>query len=169
MVFDSGPVFVANRVFDNMEALEKFRDQIVSNPTYRESIEKAAPLRRKDIDIEIFNVLVPPSGENAPRRYVLRSHGYPALGKETLVASIITEVVKSGQAERPYTRLSRQIFGSQGVVFVYGDSFETLAEFENVMINNPSASLQAAAAQVTSLSRAPIVNELYEVLIPFPS
>ena len=167
VVFDSGPVFVANRVFDNMEALEKFRDQIVSNPTYRESVEKAAPLRRKDIDIEIFNVLVPRSGENVPGRYTFRALAYPALGKEPLVRSIMTESVKSYQAERPFSMLSAQLFSSQGVVFVFSDSFETLAEFENVTINNPSTSLQAAAAQGISLSRAPIVNELYEVLIPF--
>ena len=79
----------------------------------------------------------------------------------------MTESAKSYQAERTSSRLSAQLFSSQGVVFVFGDSFETLAEYENVMINNLSASLQAAAAQVTSLSRAPIVNELYEVLIPF--
>ena len=168
VVSDDGPTLVVNSLYENLEALEKARDQLLSDPAYRESQEKVAPLIRKPLGVELFNNLVLPSVRPVQGRYVLRTLGYPAPDKVALVGSIATEFVKSRQAERPYIRLWRQIFGSQGVVFDTVDSFETLAEYENVA-NNPSPTVQAAVAQVTSLSRAPIVQELYEVLIPFQS
>ncbi len=167
VVSDSEPALEVNRLFENLEAFEKFRDQSSSGMESRR--QEVAPLIRQPANTTLSNGLVPPSGENAPRRYAGNALVYPALGKGPLVRSILTEFVRSYQAERPYASIAARLLSSQGAVFVFRDSFETLAEFENIWVNNPSASLQAAAAQVTSLSRAPIVQELYEFLVPFKS
>ena len=57
VVSDDGPTLVVNGVYDNLEAFEKARDQLLSDPAYRELQEKVAPLMRKPLGVELFNVL----------------------------------------------------------------------------------------------------------------
>ena len=165
VVSDSGPALVVNRMFENLEAFEKFREQSSSRVESRR--QEVAPLIRQLANTTLSNILVPGS-ENAPHRYAGNSLIYPTTGKGALVRSILTERVKQYQAERPYASIAVRLLDSQGAVFVFRDSFETLAEYENVWVN-PSASLQSIAAQVTSLSRTPAIQELMEFLIPFQS
>ena len=83
MVSDGGPVLVAIRVFDNMEALEKFRDQASSDPARIESSQQEmASLIRK-----------PPTAVRSQRPWSRRStdiltNALPALRSSPYLASL---------------------------------------------------------------------------------
>jgi hypothetical protein len=165
VAFGDGPEFVESTRFENLAAYEKQRDQALASADFRNAGVKSAPLRRRTIKNELFKVLIRRSGGTAPRRYATRALFYPAPGKAREVRSILEEMVRSYQTERPYLRLLQQIFAPEGgQVYALGDSYENLMEYENLMDKRP-ASFYEAVVRASELSRLPSLQELHEVLI----
>lgn len=163
-----GPVFVITNLHQDIASFEKARDANQSDPAFRTFGAKVSSLVRQPSKIEFFNVLVQPGGNASSNRYTHRILCYPDLGKGPIVRRVLEELVKTRQAEgRTRVRLTQQLFAPTGQVFIFGDSYANLTEYEN---NQPgrTSSLQAAGAELYALSRAPMTQELYAVLIPFP-
>ncbi len=102
--------------------------------------------------------------------FVQRVSLCPSLGKESELRDMLTEWVKSRQAQEINVGLSMQLFNPEGTTFVTTTRFRDLAEFENQRRRNlADREFQANISKIGSLSRAPAKFELYEVLVPLPS
>ncbi len=69
-----------------------------------------------------------------------------------------------------FRSLSRQMFGSEGPVFVTNIGFQDMASLEAFLDNNQrDPEFRAYAEKVESMMARPSKTELFEVLVSFPS
>ncbi len=108
-----------------------------------------------------------PSQASSPSfRY--RVSRYPAIGKGPALQALLEERAKAMQADGYYT-LSRQMFGSEGPVFVTNRGFQDMDSLEAHLDNNQrDPEFRAYAEKVQSMIARPNKTELFQVLVPFP-
>ncbi len=70
---------------------------------------------------------------------------------------------------RGFHTLSRQMFGSEGPVFVTNIGFQDMASLEAFLDNSQRDSeFRAHAEKVQTMIARPNKTELFQVLVPFP-
>ena len=168
MVSDEGPVFSLTQVCENIEEVEKAREQPETHQAFQDFLAKSAPLRRKPATSELHRVLVGAKEQKQNVRYRHFSSVYPAPDKAGEARTLLIDLANDVQAERPSSFLLGQLFGSQGQVLTLVHAYETLTEYDNYM-TNLSASAREVVKKLGGLSRAPIVQQLRKVLIATPS
>ena len=160
--------FVITSIFDDIAAFERNRDALWANRTFLDFQAKLTPLLRQPTEITISETIVATAaGTGATPRYSHQVLIYPKNGAEPEVRSVLEGFAKGQQADgRPYFRMARRLFSAIGPVFSMGDSYRSLSEFDNV--NKARADkVQDFFKQLGPITRAPMTQELREVLVPF--
>ena len=162
------PAFVITSIFDDIAALEKNRDAIWANRAFLDFQSKLTPLLRQPTEVTISETIVDPTaGPGAGPRYAHQALVYPKNGAEPEVRSVLEGFAKGQQADgRPYFRMGRRLFSAIGPVFSMGDSYESLSEFDKVN-QARVAKVPDFFKQLGPITRAPMAQELREVLVPF--
>jgi hypothetical protein len=99
--------------------------------------------------------------------YVTRSTWYPILGKERELRSLAEEYIKDRQARGQKIGLLQRMYSPTGSELSLVQRYADLAEVERIRAENlADSTFQTALAAANSLSRAPSINQLLEVLVP---
>lgn len=164
-VFGSLFTFGVSSLFENLEALEKDRDTAEANPQIQEFRAKIGTLIREPVEVTVGEIIVPPaSGANERYRELIEI--FPALGNGNQVQETLVEFAKSQQAAgRPNFSCGRRLF-SNGRIFTLRDTYETLAEQENVS-RERSAAFGGLMNQLTPLISRPASIELRELVVSY--
>lgn len=164
-----GPVFVTAVLHDNLAAFEEFRSRNLADASTQAFVTKVATLSRQPLNVELFDVLVAPGGDNAGMKYLHVARVYPAAGQEMTMRAVLEELGKRRQAEgRSHFAVSRQVLPPAGAVFALRDMYRSLSEYEDILRNLPM-SIQVAIARTGAISRASVSHEICEVLVPLPT
>ena len=162
------PAFVITSIFNDIAALEKNRDAIWANRAFLDFQSKLTPLLRQPTEVTIAETIVATTaGPGAGPRYAHQVLIYPKNGAEQEVRSVLEGFAKGQQADgRSYVRLARRLFSAIGPVFSIGDSYESLGEADNVT-KARADKVRDFSNQLAPITRAPMTQELREVLVPF--
>ena len=160
--------FGISALFENMEALEKARDTAESNPKVQEYRAKIESLIRQPIELAISEIVVPGASDSSGR-YRQLTQFFPVAGKHGEVQSILEELAKSRQAAgRPNFSCVVRLFSSSGPIISVRDTYETLAEQENVARQfTSSAAYTEIISKLPSLVRRPFSSGLRELIMPY--
>ncbi len=167
-VFGSLFSFGVSSLWENMEALEKDRDAAEANPQVQAFRAKVGSLIREPVEMTVSEITVPGAAD-LTGRYRQVTQFYPAIGKQREVQSILEELAKSQQAAgRPNFSCSARLFSSSGPIIAIRDTYETLAEQENV--SREFTSGEATRKLITNLPalvRRPFSSALRELIVAY--
>ena len=164
-----GPVFINGIRHENLAAFQTYPERSRANPGLGPFTAKMQPLLARPPQSALFQVLIPPPSQAPSPSFRFRVSRYPAIGKGPALQALLEERVKVMQAHG-FRSLSRQMFGSEGPVFVTNIGFQDLASLEAFLDNNQrDPEFRAYAEKVESMMARPSKTELFEVLVPFPS
>ena len=162
------PAFVLTSIFEDIGALEKNRDALWTDSTFLDFQSKLNPLLRQATEVTISETIVRTTGGfSSSPRYSHQARFFPSNGEIGSVGNILEEFAKGQQADgRSNFRMARVLFSATGPIFTLGDSFESLTEYDNVS-KARGEKVQEALSRVASITRAPMAQELREVIVPF--
>ena len=168
VVFGELPAFSAISIFDSVEDYEKNRDANIANPDYVQAVAKFNPMLRQPTITRLATSIVDPVGDmNAGGRYTQQVILLPTNQGQETVRNIVVDFAKGQQAEgRPLFRATQAIFAHDGPAFSLMDSYETLAELDNVRRHRTDKAAELWSSLGSNL-RAPTMNRLREVILPF--
>ena len=168
VVFGELPAFSAISLFDSVEDYEKNRDANIANPDYVQAVAKFNPMLRQPTITRLATSIVDPVGDmNAGGRYTQQVILLPTNQGQESVRNIVVDFAKGQQAEgRPLFRATQAIFAHDGPAFSLMDSYETLAELDNVRRHRTDKAAELWSSLGSNL-RAPTMNRLREVILPF--
>jgi len=168
VVFGELPAFSAISIFDSVEDYEKNRDSNIANPDYVQAVAKFNPMLRQPTITRLATSIVDPVGDmNAGGRYTQQVILLPTNQGQETVRNIVVDFAKGQQAEgRPLFRATQAIFAHDGPAFSLMDSYETLAELDNVRRHRTDKAAELWSSLGSNL-RAPTMNRLREVILPF--
>ena len=162
------PTFSAVSLFDSLEEYEKNRDASLANPDYVHAVAKVNSMARQPITTRLATSLVDPVGViGAGHRYTRQAIIRPTNQGQESVRSIVVDFAKGAQSDgRPLARATQAILPHDGPAFSLMDSYQTLAELESVMRQREGKVAQLRSSLGSNL-RAPTMNRLREVIVPF--
>ena len=159
--------FVETTVFESLEAYEKVRDADMADSSILQHRAQIGSLVRQPVVIRLLDTIISPLepiGSNM--RYNQRVVFFPTPQGENSLREALEEFVRGQQAAgRVHIRLAQPIFSHDGSAYTVGDSYETMAELENVLRGRASAVSDFSEKIATSI-RQPRVNRLLEVIVP---
>ncbi len=167
LLSSEGPVFINGIRHENLTASQTYQERNRANPGFGPFTAKRQPLLARRPQSALFQVLIPrPSQASRPSfRYGVSR--YPAIGKGSALQALLEERVKAMQAHG-IRSLSRQMFGSEGPVFVTNIWFQDMASLEAHLDNNQrDPEFRAYAEKVQSMIARPNKTELFQTLVPF--
>ncbi len=168
LVGSEGPVFINGIRHENLAAFQTYPQRSRANPGFGPFIAKMQPLLARPPQLALFQMLIPPPSQAPSPSFRFRVSRYPAIGKGPALQAHLEERAKAMQAHGFYT-LSRQMFGSEGPVFVTNRGFQDLASLEAHLDNNQrDPEFRAHAEKAQSMIARPNKIELFQVLVPFP-
>ena len=166
VVFGELPAFSAISLFDSLEDYEKNRDANIANPDYVQAVAKFNPMLRQPTITRLATSIVDPVGDmNAGQRYTQQAIIRPTTQGQAAVRSIVVDFAKGMQAERPLFRASQGIFPHDGPVISMMDSYETLAELENVM-RHRQGKIDELRSKLGPHLSTPTMSRIREVIVP---
>jgi hypothetical protein len=166
-----GIVYGTRVVYPGLAALERTRDKLARDESYLALVARVASMTRQPATRTLTQIIVPMAQAGPPGRYIGRSLGYPAAGREREMRGLLTELVQRRQADgATRTLLAVDIYNPTGAVFIVARGLADLAEVERNMAENQSNPLIVeVAAKVSAMSRQPVTRDLLEILIQAPS
>jgi len=168
LISAEGPVFINGIRHENLAAFQTYPERSWANPGRAAFTAKGRLLRARPPQSALFQVLIPPSSQAPTPSFQYRVSRYPAIGKGPALQALLEERVKAMQSHGFYT-LSRQMFGSEGPVFVTNRGFQDIASLEAHLDNNQrDPKFRAHQEKVESMIARPNKIELFQVLVPFP-
>ena len=161
------PTFVETTVFDSLEAYEKARDTDTADASIQQHRAQIGSMSRQSVIVRLLNPIVSPAepmGSNI--RYNHRIVFRPTTtGLDTVRESLEKFAKAEQESGRVHFRMAQLMFGHDGSALTLGDSYETLAELENVTRDRaPKAA--ASRAEIGSQLRDTVVQRLTEVIVP---
>jgi hypothetical protein len=150
---------------DDLNTLEHIRHENLEDADWRSRVARLVQLLRAPIVTIVSEGLIPLNG-SGPVGIVTRAGGFPALGKEREFRAMLEDFVKASQAGGMRMAMSQRIFSSAGVIFEVQAAYTDLAAFDNSRKERASATQEVVRAG-HEISREPIRQDLYEVLVPF--
>ncbi len=163
------PTFNVVSLFDSLEEYEKNRDANNANPDYVQALAKVNSMVRQPIIIRLATSIVDPVAEiNAAQRYTQQAIIRPTTQGQAAVRDIIVGFAKGMQAERPLFRANQALFPHEGPAISMMDSYETLAELENVQRQREGKVDELRSKLGPNLS-APTMSRIREVIVSFSS
>ena len=161
------PAFSAISLFDSLEDYEKNRDANIANPDYVQAVAKFNPMLRQPTITRVAISIVDPVGDmNAGQRYTQQAIIRPTTQGQAAVRSIVVDFAKGMQSERPLVRATQALFPHDGPGISMLDSYETLAELENVM-RQRQGKVDELRSKIGSNLSAPTMSRIREVILPF--
>ena len=156
-------IFVTTKVFDSLEDFDKDRTD-VSNFAGR---AKIGELSRQPATIRLLSpIVMPTEPRNSNLRFTQQAVVFPTSQGQDAVQDAVEEFAKGQQANgRPFFRMAQVLFSHDGPAFTMGDSYETLAELENVNRQRAEAVTELRAKVGPNVTR-PAVQRIREILVP---
>ena len=161
------PAFQVVSIFDTLEDYEKNRDTSRASEDFLHALAKVNSMVRQPNIIRVGSSIVDPVGQIGPeQRYTQQVILQPNTGEQDNVRSIVETFAKGQQANgRPLFRATQALLGHTGQAISALDSYETLAELENVMRQRAAAAAEFWSALAGKL-RAASMSRLREVIVP---
>ena len=162
-LFGELPEFTLSSLHENMEAMEKDRASAAANSDIMSVRPRIDGLVRQPIEVSLNELLVRgTAGSVGP--YLHHTRFYPKVGKPGLPRTLLEDYTKQRQeAGRPGTGLTRQLFDESGPTFTLRDTFETLAEYENVTMQTQEK-LVAFLGLAADFTRSPVSMTLRQII-----
>ena len=165
-IFSSeGSALVAVTRAESLDALESYRRENTSDGEWLARAAKLSGMLRAPVQVGVFDMVIPPSG-SGPAGIVARAHGFPALGKERQARSVLEEYVQSSQRAGVRQGLGVALFSATGPTLEITTVHESLAALERTRQERRSQIAEVAQA-MGEISRAPIAQRIFEVVVPF--
>jgi hypothetical protein len=161
-----GSALVALTRADDLAEIERLRQANLADADWQARAARAVGLLRAPVATALFESIVEVPRSGSAPGIVARAHGYPAPGKERQGRSIVEEFAKSGQQAGLRQGASARIYSSDGAMLEVTTLYADLAELDRVRKERAEISRQAAEA-FHELSRAPIAQRIFEVVVPF--
>ena len=161
------PTFILSSLFENMEAMEKHNEAAESNAEIMKGRADIEALLSGPVKISLNEVLVRSESSTGSGRFIHRVRFFPALGKREEVTALV-EKFAGGQHDegRVNVAVSRQLFSPTGAVISVRDTYETLAEYENVARQRRDAAT-TVISQAEAISRKPPSAELKQIILRY--
>jgi hypothetical protein len=150
---------------DDLNTLEQYRHENLEDADWQSRVNNLVQLLRAQVVTIVSEGLIPLSG-SGPVGIVTRAGGFPALGKEREFRSITEDFVKASQAAGVRIAMSQRIFSSAGLIFEVHAAYPDLAAYDKSRKERASATQEVVRA-AHQISREPIRQRVYEVLVPF--
>ncbi len=168
LLSSEGPVFINGIRHENLTAFQTYPERSRANPGFGPFTAKMQPLLAQwPPRSTLFQVLIPPPSQAPSPSFRFRVTRYPAIGKGAALQALLEERVKAMQAHG-IRSLSRQMFGSEGPVFVTNIWFQDMASLEAHLDNNQrDPEFRAYSEKVQSMIARPNKTELFQTLVPF--
>ena len=161
------PTFNVVSLFDSLEEYEKNRDANLASADYVQAVAKINSMVRQPNTTRLATSIVDPVGDvNAGQRYTQQAIIRPTTQGQAAVRDIVVDFAKGMQAERPLFRATQAIFPHDGPGISMLDSYETLAELENVLRQRAGKVDELRSKLGPNLS-APMMTRIREVIVPF--
>ena len=152
---------------EELSTIEEWRRSNAADPDFQARSAKLVEIVRQPVQTSLFDMVIPvPRGSGGT--IVVRAHGYPKPGKERPARSIVEELARSGQAAGVRQGVGVGIYSSTGSVIELTTVYADLAELGRVRKERASIMGEATRA-FGELSRAPIAQRMFEVVVPFKS
>jgi hypothetical protein len=162
-----GPAFIVVTRADDLTTLERYRHENLEDADWRHRVAELLPRLRAPVVTMVAERLIA-AGGSGPVGIVTRAAGFPALGQEREFRSITEDFVKASQAAGVRISMSQRIFSPIGVVFGVQAAYTDMAAFDKSRQERASATREVLRA-AHQISRAPIIQRLFEVLVPLRS
>ena len=161
------PAFQVVSIFDTLEEYEKNRDANYASEEYVHALANLNSRVRQPNISRLGISIVDPIGQIGPeQRYTQQVIIQPNTGEQDNVRGIVENFAKGQQANgRPLFRVTQALLGHTGQAISALDSYETLAELENVMRQRAAAAAEFWSALAGKL-RAASMSRLREVIVP---
>jgi len=153
-------------VADDLAGIERIRQENLADPSFQALATRLGPLVREASTIRVLESIL-----TAPRPGTTISQlasVSPAPGKEAQVSSMLEEYVKAGQAAGVTIALWRRVFSSDGPMLAVLARYADPAELDRIRKERASITRELVVA-LGELSRTPIQQRLFEVVVPLPS
>jgi hypothetical protein len=160
-----GPAFNFSTRAGDLNTLEDIRHANLEDADWRSRVFKLMQLLRAPV-ITIVSESLIAAGGSGPVGIVTRAGGFPALGQEREFRTITEDFVKDSQAAGVRISLWQRVFSSAGVIFEVNAAYPDLAAFDKSRQERLSATREVVRA-AHLISREPIRQRAYEVLVPF--
>ncbi|HEY3081629.1 MAG TPA: hypothetical protein VGM69_17195 [Chloroflexota bacterium] len=166
-----GVVYSTRTVFPDLAALERSRDRMAGDERYLALVARMSSITRRPATRILTQIIVPMAQAGPPGRYVSRTLGYPAAGREREMIGLVTEFVQRRQADGVARMLlATELYNPTGAVLIVARGMADLAELErNLAEIQGNPLIVETAAKVSAMSRQPITRDLIEILIQAPS
>ncbi|HEY3107660.1 MAG TPA: hypothetical protein VGL23_02850 [Chloroflexota bacterium] len=170
LLSSEGLALVALTRANDLAEIERQRRANLADPDWQARAARVVGLLRAPVEAALFEAIVEvPTGAGLPAPgIVARAQGYPAVGKEQQARSIVEEFARAGQQAGLRQGASARIYSSEGSMLEVTTLYADLAELDRVRKERAEISRQAATA-FHELSRAPIAQRIFEVVVPFPN
>ena len=164
---DLGPVFIIGIRHENLAAFQTYPERNQANPGFGPFIAKVQPLVARRAQSALFQRLNHAPSQAPRPNFVFRVSRHPAIGKGPALQALLEERFNAMQAH-VFRTLSRQMFGSEGPVFVTNLGFQDMASLEAHLDNNQrDPEFRVHAEKVQSMIARPNKTELLQVLVRF--
>jgi hypothetical protein len=163
-----GSALVAVSRAEELSELERQRIENASDADWQARAARLIPLLRAPVQTGLFESIIPVPTTGPAPGIVVRGQGYPAIGKDRQVRSIVEEFVKAGQQAGLRQGMNARIYSSDGSMLEVTTLYADLAEVDRVRKERAQITAAAVAA-VGELSRAPIQQRIFDVVVPFPT
>ena len=161
------PAFQVVSIFDTLEDYEKNRDANLASEDYVHAVANLNSMVRQPNVTRIGRSIVDPIGQIGPeQRYTQQVIFQPNTGELGNVRGLMEAFAKDQQANgRPLFRVTQALLGHTGTAISALDSYETLAELENTMIQNAAKAAEVGSKLAGKLNAA-VMYRLREVIVP---
>jgi hypothetical protein len=162
-----GPAFTTVTRADDLTTFERYRHENLEDADWQRRAAELLQRLRAPVASIVAERLIPASG-SGPVGIVTRAAGFPALGKEREFRSMTEDFVKASQAAGVRIGMSQRIFSPIGVVFGVQAAYTDMAAFDKSRQERASATREVVQA-AHQISREPIIQRVFEVLVPLRS
>ncbi len=170
IISSEGTLLVVTSLADDIGELETMRRENLADQTFQKHVAHVSPLLRDTAKTLLAeSLLMAPSTLTGPPPTVTQLLSfYPTPGKESDLIRILEERVRSAHADGIRAGLWRRIYSSDGPAMLMVARFADLSDLDRHREARRSG-VQAVAATIGELSRAPVQMRLTEAVVPMPS
>lgn len=157
------PVLVTSTLFDTLEDFDKDR----TDPSKQEGRAKLTAMSRRPVTIRLLNPIVMPLQPlDSTLRYYQQVVTFPSAEGVDDIKKVAEEFAKDQQMNgRSNFRVAQVLFPHDAPAIVLADSYETLAELENVNRQRAEAASAFRSKVGPSVTRSSITR-IREILVP---
>ncbi len=158
------PCFALTTQFEDLGALETYRDSPLGQPDPRVASLTGQPAR-----LELYEILLQVPAASTPARFLQRVTITPLTGKGPVVQNLLVELVKGRQADGVRGGVAIQAAGPGANDLVATIVLGSLSEFGQLRVRNQTdTAFQQFVGKLGELTSRPAIIELFEIVVPLP-